>query len=62
MLCERRRQYEIFKIVTGDNELHVHVLLVMVRNPAHDMFSIGHFLCRVRVVDCCDLCNGAERQ
>ena len=36
--------------------------LVMVHNPAHDLFSIGHFLCRVRVVDCCDLRNGAERQ
>ena len=34
----------------------------MVHNPAHDLFSIGHFLCRVRVVDCCDLRNGAERQ
>ena len=34
----------------------------MVHNPAHDLFSIGHFLCRVRVVDCCDLSNGAERQ
>ena len=37
-------------------------LLVMVHNPAHDLFSIGYFLCRVRVVDCCDLRNGAERQ
>ena len=37
-------------------------MLVMVHNPAHDLFSIGHFLCRVRVVDCCDLRNGAERQ
>ena len=36
--------------------------VVMVHNPAHDLFSIGHFLCRVRVVDCCDLRNGAERQ
>ena len=36
--------------------------LVMVHNPAHDLFSIGSFLCRVRVVDCCDLRNGAERQ
>ena len=34
----------------------------MVHNPAQDQFSIGHFLCRVRVVDCCDLRNGAERQ
>ena len=34
----------------------------MVHSPAHDLFSIGHFLCRVRVVDCCDLRNGAERQ
>ena len=25
--------------------------LVMVHNPAHDLFSIGNFLCRVRVVD-----------
>ena len=38
------------------------VEVVMVHNPAHDLFSIGHFLCRVRVVDCCDLRNGAERQ
>ena len=37
-------------------------LLVMVHNPAHDLFSTGHFLCRVRVVDCCDLRNGGERQ
>ena len=36
--------------------------IVMVYNPAHDLFSIGHFLCHVRVVDCCDLRNGAERQ
>ena len=36
--------------------------LVMVHNPAYDLFSIGHFLCRVRVVDCCDLRNGGERQ
>ena len=36
--------------------------LVMVHNPAHDLFSVGHFLCRVRVVDCCDLRNGAKRQ
>ena len=36
--------------------------VVMVHNPAHDLFSIGHFLCRVRVVDCCDLRNGAEWQ
>ena len=35
---------------------------VMVHNPAHDLFSNGHFLCRVSVVDCCDLRNGAERQ
>ena len=34
----------------------------MVHNPVHDLFSIGHFLCRVGVVDCCDLRNGAERQ
>ena len=34
----------------------------MAHNPAHDLFSIGNFLCRVRVVDCCDLRNGAERQ
>ena len=32
----------------------------MVHNPAHELFSIGNFLCRVRVVDCCDLRNGAE--
>ena len=36
--------------------------VVMVHNPAHDLFSIGHYLCCVRVVDCCDLPNGAERQ
>ena len=36
--------------------------VVMVHNPAHDLSSIGHFLCRVRVVDCCDLRNGAEWQ
>ena len=36
--------------------------IVMVHNTAHDLFYIGHFLCRVRVVDCCDLRNGAERQ
>ena len=24
----------------------IHVI-VMVHNPAHDLFSIGHFLCRV---------------
>ena len=39
-----------------------HFKIVMVHNPAHDLFSIGNFLCRVRVVDCCDLRNGAERQ
>ena len=38
------------------------LFIVMVHNPAHDLFSIGNFLCRVRVVDCCDLRNGAERQ
>ena len=42
--------------------MHVVIGLVMVHNPAHDLFSIAHFLCRVRVVDCCDLRNGAERQ
>ena len=30
--------------------------------PCTRPVSIGHFLCRVRVVDCCDLRNGAERQ
>ena len=40
----------------------IYAPLVMVHNPAHDLFSIGNFLCRVRVVDCCDLRNGAERQ
>ena len=44
------------------NKSNVFLKLVMVHNPAHDLFSIGHFLCRVRVVDCCDLRNGAERQ
>ena len=34
----------------------------MVHNPAHDLFSIGNFMCRTRVVDCCDLRNGAEQQ
>ena len=37
-------------------------IIVMVHNPAHDLFSIGNFLCRARVVDCCDLRYGAERQ
>ena len=26
------------------------LLLVMVHNPAHDLFSFGNFLCRVRVI------------
>ena len=34
----------------------------MVHNPAHNLFSIGNFLCCSRVVDCYDLRNGAERQ
>ena len=58
-----------WEVLLWRHEIHVvfprnlaYALLVMVHNPAHDLFSIGHFLCRVRVVGCCDLRNGAERQ
>ena len=44
------------KIIRGGGG-GVVLLLVMGHNPAHDLFSIGHFLCHVRVVGCCNLRN-----
>ena len=38
------RLYWFTKLKIGITSLH----LVMVHNPAHDLFSIGYFLCRVR--------------
>ena len=51
--------YDVFKISNLEsysffNSEMFPSWLVMAHNPAHDLFSIGNFLCRVRNVDRCD--------
>ena len=56
------KEFFFFSVLAYNASNTAGLWIVMVHNPAHDLFSIGIFLCRVRVVDCWDPRNRAERQ